>query len=189
MILNNFGDLSDSQISLKFILIDTLHGNVTSFTKWMPWCYDIGNFSEYFLYFLLLAPTASVLNNLHKQGVILRLRISSFQIFINHEELHEDSTDLHQFAPANLIDSHWFWWFSVILSDSWWFLLILNDFQISLELILVDSWISLTLNLFSNIYKSWGFAWRFNWFALICKCESLQILIIYTWLERGDYQL
>ena len=52
------------------------------FTKWF---HDImtENFSEYFLYFFLLSPTASILN--HKQGAILKLRISSFQPCINYD--------------------------------------------------------------------------------------------------------
>ena len=53
------------------------------------------NFSEYFLYFLFLLPQPQFLTNFHKQGTILKLRISSFQIFINHDDLHEDLTDLH----------------------------------------------------------------------------------------------
>ena len=53
------------------------------------------NFSEYFLYFLFLLPQPQFLTDFHKQGTILKLRISSFQIFINHDDLHEDLTDSH----------------------------------------------------------------------------------------------
>ena len=36
-----------------------------------------------------------------------------------------------------------------------------------------------------NQWESWGF----NWFTLIHTCKDLRIIIIYTWLERGDSQL
>ena len=45
---------------------------------------------------ILLQP--QFLTNFHKQGTILKLRISPFQLCINHDDLHNDSHDLHWFA-------------------------------------------------------------------------------------------
>ena len=57
----------------------------------------------FIFFFQLLQP--QFLTDFHKQGVILKLKISSFQPCINYDDSHEDSTDLHQFAHADLCES------------------------------------------------------------------------------------
>ena len=57
----------------------------------------------FIFFFQLLQP--QFLTNFHKQGVILKLRISSFQPCINYDDLHEDSTDSHWFTHAKICES------------------------------------------------------------------------------------
>ena len=108
--------LNDSQISLELILIDS----------WISLKTDSHWFSPILDWF------PPILIDSHQFSVIL--------------------TDSWWFLNKSGIDSHWFsnkskdwfsWWFSLILTISWWFSPILDDYQISLELILIDSQISL----------------------------------------------
>ena len=103
----------DSWIILKLILIDShrflmIHKSL---------CNNFGtnllhHFTQqisvniFFIFlFLLLQP--QFLTNYHKQGAILKLRISFFQPCINYDDSHDISTDLHQLTHANHCKSVW----------------------------------------------------------------------------------
>ena len=106
----------------------------------------------------------------------------------------------HQFSP--IFKSVWNW-FSLILNDSWWFSPILTNSQISLELIRIDSWIS--LNPDSRWFlvirnDSWWFSNKSGidsqislnpdsqWFLPILTDSqiSLELILIDSWISLNE---